>query len=954
MKFKINKLLFYLFLITSSNLMGQLDTLFWFAAPEVSINNNFDRPILLRISSLNQASNVTIDQPANPTFIPINLTVAATNTQTVDLTQWINQIEIKPPNQILNYGLRVRSSAPVTIYYEVASFTCNCNPEIFALKGQNALGTDFFIPSQNFLNNGSNYSPVPYNSFDIVATENNTVVTITPSQNIVGHMANVPYNITLNKGETYSATATSTLANQHLSGSRVTSNFPIAITIKDDLLAGTPFGGCADLGGDQSIPLSIIGKEYIIVRGFLNAPYDQVFILATQNNTTISINGTVVTSLNAGQSYTYSIGTANSAYIVASDPVYVLQMSGFGCEIGLSVLPPIICTGSKNVSFARSTAESLFLILLVEAGGEGNFLLNGTTGTINAGNFNFVPGTNNQWMFAQITIPTSEVAATATGIVSNSTNYFHMGIIHGSAGGGCRYGYFSDFAKLQYDIQSDDQTICEGQTIDLATNTLPGATYNWSGPNFSSSGAIISIPNAQIGNSGQYIVSGNLPDACLLLPDTIQVTVIPSPQAPQINSNGPVCEGDSLVFWHTLPISNTYTWTNINGDTLQTNDSIYVFIPNGTFTINLTSNFNGCISNIATLSTEVLNNPEVNYNGELSTCGSIIDFEASIIENINDTVSNVNWFRLPSNTAIGSGNPYNSVNSNSIPFSVETFKVEVISENGCFSVDTFQITFNPSPIADFNFTDICDGETILYTNNTIWSGTPNTLDNLSYQLIFGDNTNSTDPNSSHIYNSTGTYFTTLIATSTNNCTDTITKEITVYSIPENTINLTESCGQNMSFEAYNQLGNFQINSIEWYITGYPIVYQNSFNLTFSNGGNYVGNYTISGQNGCVYDTTFYFFVTPKVELPELIIPNIITANNDGINDEIKINAVFEECFEYELKLFNRWGSLVYTMNSSADSFKGFDETGKELIEGTYFYHFISEQGEKHGFITLVR
>ena len=116
---------------------SQLDTLFWFVAPEVSINNNFDRPILLRISTLNEASNVTIDQPANPSFVPINLSIPTANTQTVDLTQWIDQIENKPPNQILNFGIRVRASSPVTMYYEVASFSCNCNPEIFALKGQN-------------------------------------------------------------------------------------------------------------------------------------------------------------------------------------------------------------------------------------------------------------------------------------------------------------------------------------------------------------------------------------------------------------------------------------------------------------------------------------------------------------------------------------------------------------------------------------------------------------------------------------------------------------------------------------------------------------------------------------------------------------------------------------------------------------------------------------------------
>ena len=947
--------LLLLLVLLSFRSFSQLDTLFWFAAPEVSINNNFDRPILLRISTLNQASNVTIDQPANPSFVPITITVPATNTQTVDLTPWINQIEIKPPNQVLNYGIRVRSTTPVTMYYEVASFPCNCNPEIFALKGQNALGTDFFIPSQNFLNNGSSYTPVPYNSFDIVASQNNTIVTITPSQNIVGHVANVPFNITLNKGETYSATATSTLANQHLVGSRVTSTFPIAITIKDDLLAGTPFGGCADLGGDQSIPLSIIGKEYIIVRGFLNAPYDQVFVLATQNNTTISVNGTLVTTLNAGQSYTYAIGSANSAYIVASNNVYVLQMSGFGCEIGLSVLPPIICTGSKNVSFARSTAESLFLILLVEAGGEGNFLLNNATGTINATNFNFVPGTNNEWMFAQITIPTAIVAATATGIVSNSTNYFHMGIIHGSAGGGCRYGYFSDFAKLQYEIQSEDQTLCQGQTIDLATNILPGATYNWTGPsNYSGSGSTISIQNAQIINSGQYIVTGNLPEACLLLPDTVNVSVISAPAAPIIYTNGPICAGDSVIFWHNLPSSNSYTWTNVGGDTLLMTDSIHVVAAVGNVTVNLVSSFNGCISEIGTLTTEVVTNPQVNYIGELVICGAAIDFEANILENSIDPINSIKWYRLPTNSLVGAGNPFLNAPSGTMPFTNESFKVEVISDNGCSDSDTFQIAFYPFPNTDFNLIDLCDGQNISFINSSNWTGIPSADDFISYNLNFGDNTSSTIPTIIHNYQESGIFTATLIGESEYGCIDSISKIVTVYPNPTSIITVTESCGQTANFSTLTSSGDLTITQYEWTIPG--ILQNNLINFTniFASGGTYNGNLVLSANNNCQYDFPFNFVVTPKVELPELVIPNIITANGDGVNDEIVIDEVFEECFEYELKIFNRWGNIVYSMKSSTDAFKGNDLEGKELVEGTYFYHLTSNQGERHGFITIVR
>ncbi len=187
-----------LFVLISYNIIcySQVDNEFWFAAPDVSVgDNNFDIPIVLRISTLNNASNVVISQPANPTFLPINVNIPANSTTTVDLSSYIDNIENKPANTILNYGLHIVSDNLVTVYYEVVSSYCNCNPEIFALKGKNAIGTQFFIPSQATYSNSTIHFPLPFSSFDIVATENNTIVTINPKKNIVGHIANTPFNI---------------------------------------------------------------------------------------------------------------------------------------------------------------------------------------------------------------------------------------------------------------------------------------------------------------------------------------------------------------------------------------------------------------------------------------------------------------------------------------------------------------------------------------------------------------------------------------------------------------------------------------------------------------------------------------------------------------------------------------------------------------------------------------
>jgi len=276
------------------SIQAQTDTIFWFAAPEVSTDlNSFDRPIFFRLSAFSQSAYVTIEQPANPAFTPMVLWVPAYNTVNVNLTTFIDQIENKPADNILNYGISLRATKPVTAYYEVASTSSNANPDIFTLKGSNALGNSFVIPMQNVFPNNSTVTPSAKSSFDIVATEPFTQVTITPSKAIIGHPPGVPFTITLQKGQTYSATAAWQSAAEHLGGSVVTANKPIAITIKDDQVQPTG-QTCADLQGDQIVPVDVLGTEYIAVRGFLNEfVRDRLFLVGTVNSTQIFLNGSV-------------------------------------------------------------------------------------------------------------------------------------------------------------------------------------------------------------------------------------------------------------------------------------------------------------------------------------------------------------------------------------------------------------------------------------------------------------------------------------------------------------------------------------------------------------------------------------------------------------------------------------------------------------------------------------
>jgi gliding motility-associated-like protein len=448
---------------------AQIDTEFWFAAPEVTSGHG-DRPIYLRISTLQQGAAISVTQPARGNAQIAAANIPANTTHTIDLTARINDIETVSPAVVLKTGLRIVSSAPITAYYEVGS---QWNSDIFPLKGRNALGNKFVIPSQNFYDNSGEYSPTPSSSFDIVASQNNTVIKVRPTKPLLGHLNDTLIIVKLNAGETYSFRKPTLLATDNPGGTLVESNKPIAVTVKDDSVIN---GTCRDILGDQLVPVAVAGTEYVVLKGFLSTS-EYLFITATEDNTKVFLQGsnTPINILSAGQVFRQQI-TEKSTYIRSDKTIYVFHVTGFGCEVGLAILPSITCKGSPQIGFTRTTSEFFGLNVLVQKEGISRFKLNGSTGLIPASAFTAVPGTNDKWYTAQLSFSTIEIPVAQASLVSNDRNSFQVGIINGNATTTCRYGYFSSFSTL---FIGDDLDFCEGDVATLDAGPEK-ESYLWS------------------------------------------------------------------------------------------------------------------------------------------------------------------------------------------------------------------------------------------------------------------------------------------------------------------------------------------------------------------------------------------------------------------------------------------------------------------------------------------
>jgi hypothetical protein len=382
---------------------AQIDTLFWFAAPWVTPDHNGNTPLAFRVSTFNNAATVRLQLPSgtfDTTFV-----VPANSLGNVDLSHIVNDIESKPANMVLTSGVKITSDELITVVYDFISISPN-NPETYSLKGQNGMGIEFVVPFQTLWNNrllGGASSVQPKQFFSVVATEDNTIIYIKPNAAVVGHPANVTYSVVLPlAGNVYTCeniVQTTNNPGSSLSGSIVSSDKPVSVVMNDDSVNPAP-EGCYDLMGDQIVPTDVIGDEYIVNIGGLNAASDEsIFIIPAQNFTTVTVTdgGSTTQLMNQGETWQYSVNDPLT-HVIADKPVYLIHMSGYGCELGLAILPPLNCAGSDEVSFARNNNQAFSLNLLCEAGDQFGFAFTGPgTGTINPALFSPVPGTGGAW-----------------------------------------------------------------------------------------------------------------------------------------------------------------------------------------------------------------------------------------------------------------------------------------------------------------------------------------------------------------------------------------------------------------------------------------------------------------------------------------------------------------------------------------------------------------------------
>lgn len=586
-------------------------------------------------------------------------------------------------------------------------------------------------------------------------------------------------------------------------------------------------------------------------------------------------------------------------------------------------------------------------------------------------------------------------------------------------------------------VPTTNAPICEGSTLELFSGVQGvGFLYAWTGPKgFTSSVSNPTIPNVtEANNQGTYtLVVTDSVTGCSSLAGSVYVDIIPTPNAPSISANSPLCEGENLVLTASDVTGATqYTWYG-PADTIIGTTILPTFtVPNITVSLaglySVTVTVDGCTSPKSTTTVLVKPRPvapiivpdtvTICERGSVEICattpvtGAVYNWTST-----NGFVSNANCININKATSANAGTYYVS-----------------ITVDGCLSnQDSVVVIVNSAPTADSVTTNapICEHQTLQlnvfvpqgspYTYS--WTG-PNgytsTQQNPSivnatevqhqgfYNVVITDTTTGCTSLPIAVYVEINAFPDKLIASNNGpvcegspitlevtrvfgaiyfwqgpNATDTFTTQYPVHTVTISTPNPTQTgtwtvfvtlaggCIDSAKMDVVirtNPVANagndttiiqgtiLQLNgtSASGPLPIYPGITFNwspSELLNYNNVPNPLADFTeipkdtpvvfiftIWDKFGCTDNDTLIVHVIPSLDL---IIPDIITPNADGLNDTWQIEHIDNlnaKGIPYTIQIFARGGALLFSTTSYSNT-NGFDGTykGNTLPDGAYWF-----------------
>lgn len=357
----------------------QLDTRgreFWLGFMQ---NASGTQQLSVKIASA-QATSGTVSVPLAGWSTPF--TVAANGVTSVTVP---NIYEVTGSETVLDRGVHITSVAPVTV---TAVNYQNQTTDATQVMPVNGLGTSYRVDALPGTSTAfPNGTYIFRSELLIVATQDGTSVNITPTTTTTaGHAPNVPFTVNLDAGQTYQVQALNGLAD--LTGTLVEGTAtsgpcrPFAV-FGGSMCAVVNCAAC-DHANEQMTPVNTWGTAFHTVPlGNLTAWGYR--ILASEDNTLVTVDGGVPINLNAGGSHQV-LNTVQPVCINGDKPISVTQMmqgqtcAGIGDPSLLMLMPDDRMSTSVQWTTLFSTQSVIghFVSVVTPTGAVSQLMLDGS------------------------------------------------------------------------------------------------------------------------------------------------------------------------------------------------------------------------------------------------------------------------------------------------------------------------------------------------------------------------------------------------------------------------------------------------------------------------------------------------------------------------------------------------------------------------------------------------
>ncbi len=471
--------------------------------------------------------------------------------------------------------------------------------------------------------------------------------------------------------------------------------------------------------------------------------------------------------------------------------------------------------------------------------------------------------------------------------------------------------------------------ICQGTTTTFNAGNY--VAYAWSNGE--------TTPDITIGTAGTYLVTVTDVNGCInSTSETLTVYDLPTAT---ISGVSEVCLGGSssiiLTFNGEAPFSAAYTnGTIVSPYNTAALSGVINVTPQVTTTYNLLTisdaHCAGTVNGTAMVTVNPL--PEPLISGDLAIC----DGESTTL-NASPGFTSYNWS-----------------NSNSQP-SVVTgiggiYTVTVIDANGCEGTSpAVNLVVNAVPVVAFtNDTSLtCAVPQINFTNLSQY------VPGSTFEWTFGDGSVSAAANPSHLYFAPGNYPVSLEITTPAGCVSNTSSQVDIMFFPLPEADFVTAPGITNVFNGKVDFVDRSDYAVSWlweFGDGAKSAEQNPFHY-YNEVGDYRVALTVTNIAGCIDRYEDVVVINP------FYIPNAFSPNGDGVNDLFYYSGYDLDVANYNMKIFNRWGQLVFTGEDENDNWNGSTLDGVTAPQGTYVYRLqVKTKGGKEyvfdGHVNLIR